>query len=51
MTQAVDPGTGGKRFKGPSDRRVEAFAEWILRWRWAVIVASLALAMASGFGG
>lgn len=46
-----DARVGVTRFKGQSDKRIEAFADWILRWRWAVIVLALALAVAAGAGG
>jgi hypothetical protein len=28
-----------------------AFADWVIRKRWLVLVGSLAIAMAAGFGG
>ena len=28
-----------------------AFAEWVIRWRWLVLIGSLAIAMLAGSGG
>lgn len=33
------------------DRRVVAYTEWLIRWRWAVVAASVLVALAAGFGG
>lgn len=37
--------------KNASDRRIIAFAQWVVRWRWVLVVASLLVAMAAGAGG
>ena len=33
------------------DRHVLAFADWVIRWRWLIVVASLLLAVGAGTGG
>ena len=32
------------------DRRVTAYAEWLIRWRWAVVIVSVLAALAAGTG-
>jgi predicted RND superfamily exporter protein len=33
------------------DRRVTGYAEWLIRWRWAVVTVSLVIALAAAAGG
>ncbi len=37
--------------KSAGDRKVIAFAEWVIRWRWFIVVASILVALGAGAGG
>ena len=50
MTQAIDNPENSKRLKSNFDDKVTAYAKWVIRWRWLLIVASVVLVLGTAFG-
>jgi len=50
MTEPVQNTQASKKFMSAFDKKVSAYAEWVIRWRWVIIVATLLGVVSSGFG-
>ncbi len=50
MTDAVDNKHNPQQFMSGFDQKVTAYGEWVIRWRWLLIVATLITVMGSAFG-
>ncbi len=43
--------TSPENGNGNGNGSASAFAEWVIRWRWLVLIGSIAVAMVAGSGG